>query len=82
MPTGLEIWILKWIVAPFIAVILLVSFIGNSNSINRCEARCTERGYADFRHVGSGVMTRRACYCLTEEESKEKPSFNSGTLQR
>ena len=81
MPTPIEIWILKWIVAPFMGVLLLYGFISNSKSINECETRCIDRGYVDFRHQASGKMTSSACYCLTEEESKIKHSFLNGTLE-
>ncbi len=81
MATPIEEGILKWVVAPFIVILLLTMFISNSNSINECEARCIDRGYADFRHRATGKMTSSACYCLTEDESKVKQRFLNGTLE-
>jgi hypothetical protein len=76
MPTSIEVWILKWIVAPFIAILLISGLVRNSSSIDECDSVCSNKGYADFRHRASG---KRACYCLTEEESKVKNKFINGT---
>lgn len=70
--TNLEIWILKWIVAPFITVILVFSLFMNSQALNRCEKTCHDQGFADFKYYGRGKHGGGHCYCLTAEQAPDK----------
>jgi len=70
--SGLEIWLLKWIVAPFIGAIMIFDFYNNSQSIDQCEQTCHDQGYVDFKHKSGGKMGSSRCYCLTEEDVPNK----------
>lgn len=73
--SDLEIWLLKWIVAPFIGAILIFSLYQSSRSINQCKQACHDQGYADFKYKSGGNFGDTSCFCLTEEQVPDKNKF-------
>ena len=70
--TGVEVFLLKWIVAPFIGALLIFTLYINSQSIDKCQTVCQEKGYADFKHYAKPKFGSARCYCLTTEEVPNK----------
>ena len=73
--------ILKWVFLPAIIIVFILSLVNMSKGRNECGNICNEKGFNSFRYVPHGRygIPREQCYCLTEEETKEKNRIPSGT---
>lgn len=70
-PTSIEIWILKWIVAPIAIGLLLWAYVSTASDRSRCFAKCEELGYEDAIYVPSDPLAYpRSCTCTSQEPGR------------
>ena len=60
------------------AIILLFMLGTVSYERHECNKECLKRGFSDFRYKPQGRFSGSSCFCLTEEETKQKNKIPRG----
>lgn len=82
-PTSFEIWILKWIFLPLIALGLILYVWDAVYGKYECNSICKEKGFYESNYSAKsfgrvGLVTGDKCFCLTEEQASLENKFNIG----